>query len=245
MAVVAKMPKRCSPQSKTSPMNNRLSLRLINKSYGRKNTRIEALRDVSFTLGCGEFLAIHGPSGSGKSSLLNILGLIDSPNSGEYHFNHQAIEKLSQQARCDYRRQHIGFIFQNHQLIPAMTVAENIAYPLLLNKIDRRTIKQEVGLFLEKIDLSHRAKHLPKQLSGGERQRVGIARALIKKPQLVIADEPSASLDHAHAHACLQLMHELNQTHGASFVIASHDNFVIDHCDRNLTLIDGHLSSTS
>ena len=226
-------------------MNTRVNLQAIDKCYGRGQQRVIALKGISLSLNAGEFLAIHGPSGSGKSSLLNILGLIDTPSSGEYKFNQQAMGKLSNKERCEYRRQHIGFIFQQHQLIPAMSVAENIAYPLLLNKLSRNAVSQELDYFLDKIGLSHRAKHLPKQLSGGERQRVGIARALIKKPQLVIADEPSASLDHEHAHACMKLMRELNREQGASFVIASHDKFVIDHCDRSLKLIDGHLEATS
>jgi len=245
MGAMARMPKLASRPSLAKPVSTRISLQSISKRYGRGTNQVEALKDVSLSLGTGEFLAIRGPSGSGKSSLLNILGLIDSPNSGRYQFNNQAIEQLNQQQRCDYRRQHIGFIFQHHQLIPAMTVAENIAYPLLLNKINRKTIKQEVSCFLDKIGLSQRAKHLPKQLSGGERQRVGIARALIKKPQLIIADEPSASLDHKQAQTCLQLMRELNQQYGASFVIASHDNFVIEYCDREIKLLDGRMGTAS
>ena len=120
-----------------------------------------------------------------------------------------------------------------------MTVFENIAYPLYLNGMATAQIRAEVNALLEKIGLTQRHRHLPRQLSGGERQRVGIARALIKKPKLVIADEPSASLDHQHAYASLQLMRELNREHGASFLIASHDAFVIEQCDRKISLFDG------
>ena len=225
-------------------MSVHLVLNSISKRYGVANNTTTALEDISFTLNEGEFLAVQGPSGSGKSSLLNICGLIDSPSQGQYHLNGQAMQTLSERERCEFRRQAIGFIFQRHQLLPAMTVFENIAYPLFLNAVKASQIKLEVNALLEKVGLSHRSKHLPKQLSGGERQRAGIARALIKRPQLVIADEPSASLDHKQAHASLVLMRELNEVYGASFILASHDVFVIDHCDRKIHLQDGRLATS-
>ncbi len=224
-------------------MSIRLALHAITKHYGHGENQVAALQNISFSLAEGEFLAVQGPSGSGKSSLLNICGLIDQPSEGQYYLNGRAVEQLSVKQRCDYRRREIGFIFQRHQLLPAMTVYENIAYPLFLNKVKAKQIKQEVMPLLEKIGLGHRCNHLPKQLSGGERQRVGIARALIKRPQLVIADEPSASLDHQHAHTSLMLMRELNEQQGASFILASHDAFVVKHCDRKINLLDGSLSS--
>ncbi len=225
-------------------MNTRLKLDAISKRYGGDKNSITALQDISFTLTEGEFLAIQGPSGSGKSTLLNICGLIDNPSDGDYYLNGISVAQLSISERCTYRRRDIGFIFQRHQLIPAMTVYENIAYPLLLNGVQPKQIKHDVNQLLNTMGLEHRRKHLPKQLSGGERQRVGVARALIKRPQLVIADEPSASLDHQHAHAGLQLMRELNKQYGASFLIASHDAFVIDHCDRKIELLDGQLEAS-
>lgn len=218
-------------------MGVRLALHGISKRY----KAINALKNICLTLDAGEFLAVQGPSGSGKSSLLNICSLIDSPCEGQLSLNGQIVSQLGQRKRCDYRRRDIGIIFQRHQLIPAMTVFENIAYPLLLNQMRPTQIKNEVNQFIDKIGLNHRKQHLPKQLSGGERQRVGIARALIKKPQLVIADEPSASLDHKNAQTCLSLMRELNQQAEASFLIASHDPFVIKFCDRKIELVDGCL----
>lgn len=226
-------------------MTIRLELAAVSKSYGHDKNRVTALHEISFTLAEGEFLAVQGPSGSGKSTLLNICGLIDNPSDGRYTLNGAAVAQLSVNERCAYRRREIGFIFQRHQLIPAMTAYENIAYPLLLNGIKAKQIKHDVNQLLNTMELEHRRKHLPKQLSGGERQRVGIARALIKRPQLVIADEPSASLDHQHAHAGLQLMRELNREYGASFLIASHDPFVIDHCDRKIELLDGRLGTST
>jgi putative ABC transport system ATP-binding protein len=226
-------------------MSTRLVLNAIGKSYGSGDSPVTALAEITLTLKEGEFLAIQGPSGSGKSTLLNICGLIDQPSSGDYYLNDTPVTQLNSEQRCTLRRKALGFIFQRHQLIPAMTVSENIAYPLLLNHVPARQIRHDVEQLLSKLDLSHRRKHLPKQLSGGERQRVGIARALIKRPQLVIADEPSASLDHQHALTGLQLMRELNQAFEASFLIASHDPFVIDYCDRKLTLQDGRIGEPS
>jgi len=225
-------------------MSARLALNAIGKSYGSGDNPVTALAAITLTLKEGEFLAIQGPSGSGKSTLLNICGLIDQPSCGDYYLNDTPVTLLNSQQRCTLRRKALGFIFQRHQLIPAMTVSENIAYPLLLNHVPARQIRHDVEQLLSKLDLTHRRKHLPKQLSGGERQRVGIARALIKRPQLVIADEPSASLDHQHALAGLQLMRELNQAFEASFLIASHDPVVIDYCDRVITLQDGRIGET-
>jgi len=217
----------------------RLVLDTVAKSYVAGKGTVTALQNISLSLSEGEFLAIQGPSGSGKSSLLNICGLIDTPSAGQYHLSGQAMGQCSPSQRCEYRRRDIGFIFQHHQLLPAMTVYENVAYPLYLNKVRPKKIKSEVTRLLDKIGLSHRGHHLPVQLSGGERQRVGIARALIKCPQLVIADEPSANLDHKHAHSSLMLMRKLNEQYGASFIIASHDAFVIEHCDSTINLLDG------
>ncbi len=225
-------------------MTARVELENISKHYGTGVNRVTALRDISLIVEEGEFLAIQGPSGSGKSTLLSICGLIDFPDCGAYRLNGQSVTQLSIDSRCNQRRWEIGFIFQRHQLIPTMTVYENVAYPLFLNGAKSREIRSKVELLLEKIGLSSRRKHLPRQLSGGERQRVGIARALIKQPKLIIADEPSANLDHGHSHASLKLMRELNKEQGASFIIATHDTFVIEHCDRTIQLIDGSMEAS-
>ncbi len=220
-------------------MMPRVMLNAISKRYHSGKNSVTALQSITLTLHAGEFLAIAGPSGSGKSSLLNICGLIDTPSSGHYQLDSIHLAQLTSHQRCNFRRHHIGFIFQRHQLIPAMTVFENIAYPLYLNGLSSKQINRKVNVMIKKIGLSQRHNHLPKQLSGGECQRVGIARALIKNPKLIVADEPSASLDHAHTHASLQLMRELNQEYGASVIIASHDPAVIEQCDRKVSLLDG------
>ena len=224
-------------------MSARLVMRAVRKDYVVGGQAVHALADISLTLAAGEFLAVQGPSGSGKSTLLNICGLIDSATEGHFELDGETVTGLDMRERCRRRRRDIGFIFQRHQLIPAMTVFENIAYPLYLNGIRAREIRQRTLIMLDAIGLLKRQKHLPHQLSGGERQRVGVARALIKQPRLVIADEPSASLDHDTADAILLLMHELNERLRASFLVASHDSFVIEHCHRVLYLADGCLES--
>ncbi len=222
-------------------MSLRLQLSGISKRYGEGAASVLALDSVSLALAAGEFLVVEGPSGSGKSTLLSICGLLESADEGNMRFDGVAVERLTAEQRCGQRRRSIGFIFQHHQLIPAMTVFENIAYPLVLNREPRARIKSQVELLMDRVGLGARRNHLPKRLSGGERQRTAIARALIKRPRIVIADEPSASLDHQRAHECLTLMRELNTEIGASFLIASHDPFVIGHCDRKIILRDGRL----
>lgn len=222
-------------------MSLRLQLSGISKRYGEGAASVLALDSVSLALAAGEFLVVEGPSGSGKSTLLSICGLLESADEGNMRFDGVAVERLTAEQRCGQRRRSIGFIFQHHQLIPAMTVFENIAYPLVLNREPRARIQSQVELIMDRVGLGARRNHLPKRLSGGERQRTAIARALIKRPRIVIADEPSASLDHQRAHECLTLMRELNTEIGASFLIASHDPFVIGHCDRKIILRDGRL----
>lgn len=219
----------------------RLQLSGISKRYGEGDASVLALDNVSLALAAGEFLVVEGPSGSGKSTLLSICGLLESADEGDMHFDGVAVERLTAEQRCRHRRQSIGFIFQHHQLIPAMTVFENIAYPLVLNREPSARIQSQVERLMDRVGLAARRNHLPKCLSGGECQRVAIARALIKRPRIVIADEPSASLDHQRAHECLALMRELNGEIGASFLIASHDPFVIGYCDRKILLRDGRL----
>lgn len=220
---------------------NQVELHAVGKCYTQGKNSVTALENISFSLALGEFVGVQGPSGSGKSTLLHICGLLDSASSGSHRMGGKDIQRLAAYERCALRRQHIGFIFQHHQLLPALTVYDNIAYPLFLNGMTSGQIKQRVGDMLQRIGLHPRRHHLPRQLSGGECQRVGIARALIKRPQLVIADEPSASLDHTQVSIGLALMRELNAANGATFIIASHDDAVINHCDRKIVLRDGRL----
>lgn len=224
-------------------MTANVELEAVVKRYTRGKITVNALASVSLSVADGEFLGIEGPSGSGKSTLLNICGLLDSPTSGSHRMSGINMKNLAERERCALRNKHIGFIFQRHGLLPTFTVYENIAYPLFLNGMTSRQIRPLVVDMLRRIGLQRRHNHLPRQLSGGECQRVGIARGLIKKPKLIIADEPSASVDHAQTLIALALLREFN-VDGASFIIASHDNVVINSCDRKITLVDGCTVST-
>ncbi len=212
----------------------------IAKVYHLGNNRIHALKHASFTVSSGEFIALKGPSGSGKSTLLNICGMLDSCDEGQYLFDGKSID--TEQERSFIRRQHIGFIFQNFGLIPVMSAYENIEYPLLLAGVDAKGRKHAVEWVLDAVGISEFQKHLPDHLSGGQRQRVAVARALVKKPPLVIADEPTANLDTVTAESLIELMKGLCRETGSTFLIATHDDRMSAHCQRTLSLSDGVLS---
>lgn len=203
---------------------------------------IFALNEVSLTVQSNEFIVLQGPSGSGKSTLLNICGLIDAPDAGVYTWEGVEVWRQTSHERTVRRRDDIGFIFQEFNLFQALTVFENVEYPLWLTGTPRRQRIIRVMDMLEHIGLANRRKHLPQQLSGGERQRVGIARALIKKPKLVIADEPTANLDAHSTIRVVELMKSLAHTTQATLLIATHDDRVASHGDRIVQLRDGRLA---
>jgi putative ABC transport system ATP-binding protein len=213
----------------------------IHKSYHLGETRVSALRGVDLTIPPGEFLAIGGPSGSGKSTLLNICGLLDNPDQGRYWLQGEEMGGLAQDALAGVRRGRLGFIFQNFNLVPVMTAAENVEYPLLLLGLGRRERSRRVTQMLEAVGLADHGRHLPDRLSGGQRQRVAIARALVKQPTLVIADEPTANLDTATASQIIDLMQRLGSDQGTTFLIATHDERMIQRCHRMCHLVDGVL----
>ncbi|MBP9148600.1 MAG: ABC transporter ATP-binding protein [Rhodoferax sp.] len=218
-----------------------LTLRAIHKTYRMGAHVIAALQGVDLSVERGELLALTGPSGSGKSTLLNLCGLIDTPDSGEIELDAQPIRGLSEVQRTLLRRDALGFVFQSFNLVPVMTVAENVDYPLFLAGVPPAERRQRVAAQLEAVGLQEHAAHLPDALSGGQRQRVAIARALVKRPKLVIADEPTASLDSHTADQVLDLMRSLGHAEGAAFVMATHDNRLSARCDRIVNLCDGRL----
>lgn len=218
-----------------------VELRNVHKSYRLGSHLIHALQGVDLTLRRGELLALTGPSGSGKSTILNLCGLIDSADAGEVWLNGVAMNHLTETQRTLQRRDTIGFIFQSFNLVPVMTVAENVDYPLFLSGVPLAERRARVAAQLKAVGLHEHAQHLPDALSGGQRQRVAIARALIKRPSLVIADEPTASLDSHSADQVLDLMRERGHAEGAAFVIASHDERLTRRSDRILCLLDGRL----
>lgn len=216
-------------------------LRGVRKTYRLGSHVIPALQGVDLQVQRGELLALTGPSGSGKSTILNLCGLIDTADEGEVVLGGVTANGMNEDQRTLLRRDALGFVFQNFNLVPVMTVAENVDYPLFLAGVPAAERKARVRAQLEAVGLQDHAQHRPDALSGGQRQRVAIARALIKRPRLVIADEPTASLDSATADQVLELMRERCHAEGAAFVIATHDSRLTSRCDRVLALLDGRL----
>jgi putative ABC transport system ATP-binding protein len=222
-------------------MNAAIELRGAAKHYRLGDTDIPALRGIDLDVPAGAFLAVRGPSGSGKSTLLNICGLIDALDAGSYRLAGADVGGLDEVARTRLRRERIGFVFQSYNLVPVMTVAENVEYPLRLLGLADAQRRERVAEILEQVGLTDQADRRPDLLSGGQRQRVAIARALIKAPALVIADEPTANLDTATAAQIVGLMRDLGHRHGTTFLIATHDDRMTAHCDSVRTLTDGVL----
>jgi putative ABC transport system ATP-binding protein len=218
-----------------------LQLRGVHKTYRLGAHVVPALRGVDLNLMPGEMLALTGPSGSGKSTILNIAGLIDAPDQGQIVLRGRDVGRLDADEATLLRRDAIGFVFQSFNLVPVMTVAENVEYPLFLAGVPVAERRQRVGAMLEAVGLHEHARHRPDALSGGQRQRVAIARALVKRPTLVIADEPTASLDSHTADQVLDLMHEQGHAHGAAFLVATHDARLLGRCDRTIALLDGRI----
>ena len=218
-----------------------VALHGVHKTYRLGHHVIQALRGVDLQVQRGELLALTGPSGSGKSTILNLCGLIDSADAGDVQLGGVSVIGLNERERTLLRRDALGFVFQSFNLVPVMTVAENVDYPLFIAGIAQPERRERVLAQLEAVGLQDHAQHRPDALSGGQRQRVAIARALIKRPRLVIADEPTASLDSHTADQVLDLMRERGQAEGAAFVIATHDQRLTRRCDRVLALLDGRI----
>jgi putative ABC transport system ATP-binding protein len=217
-------------------------LRNVRKEYLLGQTRVEALKGISLSIGKGEFTAIAGPSGSGKSTILNMVGCIDTPTSGTVTINGQDIAGLSDKALTRYRRVTISFIFQSFNLIPVLSVYENIELPLLMQKLkDAGERSQRVMHFIEEVGLADRLKNKPGELSGGQRQRVAIARALVTKPLMVLADEPTANLDSTTGGKILDVMREINSREGTTFLFSTHDQRIMEHARKIVRIQDGDI----
>jgi len=222
-------------------MNNVVSMNQIGKTYHLDAVDVAALVDIDLEIRPNCFTVISGPSGSGKTTLLNLIGCIDQPNRGEVFVAGEAVQRLSDDALSDFRARHIGFIFQNFNLLPVLTVAENVEYPLLLARVPAAERKRRVGALLDAVGLADKARNIPGQLSGGQRQRVAIARALAPSPQLVLADEPTANLDSHTGAAIIALMREMQREHHVSFVFSSHDPEVLAAADDAVMIRDGRI----
>ncbi len=217
-----------------------IKLEGITKVFRTDEVETKALNSVSLEIKTGEFIAIMGPSGCGKSTLLNILGLLDNPTSGSYQLEGAEVGNLKERERTSIRKGKIGFVFQSFNLIDEMTVRENVELPLVYLRIPAATRKARVEAALEKMNISHRAQHFPRQLSGGQQQRVAIARATVIAPQLILADEPTGNLDSQNGTEVMNLLSTLNRE-GATIVMVTHSNHDADYAHRVVNLLDGNI----
>lgn len=213
------------------------------RSYGEGDTLLHALRGVSLSIAEGEFTAVVGPSGSGKSTLLNLVGGLDHPSQGQVMLVGRDVAQMSGNELSDFRRDHIGFIFQAYNLIPVLTVEENVEYVMLLQGVDKAERRRRVEEILGLLGLADRRKKKPNQLSGGQQQRVAIARAVVSRPNIVLADEPTANLDSTNGAKLLDMMRQLNQREKTTFVFSTHDPMVVERARRVVVLRDGELAS--
>jgi putative ABC transport system ATP-binding protein len=212
----------------------------LTKVFRTDEVETTALNQVSFEIKEGEFVAVMGPSGCGKSTLLNILGLLDNPTSGEYLFLEHEVSDYSEKQRAKLRKENIGFVFQNFNLIDELNVFENVELPLIYLGMKGSERKQRVEEVLEYMKIGHRKKHFPLQLSGGQQQRVAVARAVVAKPKLILADEPTGNLDSAHGEEVMNMLEELNQN-GTTLVIVTHSQRDAEYAQRIVRLFDGQI----
>jgi putative ABC transport system ATP-binding protein len=219
-----------------------LMIRTVNLTKSFRTELIEtiALSEINLEIKTGEFVAIMGPSGCGKSTLLNILGLLDTSDKGEYHFNGTDVTGFSERELSRMRRGNVGFIFQGFNLIDELTVFENVELPLLALKIKPSERKETVKNMLDKLQISHRSMHFPRQLSGGQQQRVAVARALITNPSLLLADEPTGNLDSQNGEKAMELLEQFN-AEGTTIVMVTHSLSHAERAHRIINLFDGHI----
>lgn len=216
-----------------------LEVKSISKIYGKGNNAVHALKDVSFSVDKGEYIAIVGESGSGKSTLLNIIGALDTPTEGKVIINNKDLFSMKDSELTVFRRRNIGFVFQGFNLIPELTVEQNIIFPVLLDykKPDRKYLEELLNI----LGLQERKNHLPSELSGGQQQRVAIGRALITKPSLILADEPTGNLDSKNSSEVISLLKESSQKYEQTIIMITHSRSIAQAADRVLRVSDGIL----
>ena len=220
-------------------MNRLVQIRDVHKFFTRGSERIDVLKGVNLDIPEGDFLALMGPSGSGKTTLLNLMGGLDSPTGGSVAVGDVEINRLSGGSLSKWRSQHIGFVFQLYNLLPVLTAERNVELPLLLTKLSKSERRKRVGIALKVVGLADRAKHFPRQLSGGQEQRVGIARAIVTDPTLLLCDEPTGDLDRKAGDEILELLQALNRDHGKTIVMVTHDPHAAERAQRTLHLEKG------
>ena len=224
-------------------MSDLVTAEAVSRSFPLDHSQVRALDEATLQVSAGEFLAIAGPSGSGKTTLLNLIGCIDKPTSGRIMLNGVDTSQLTAAQTTALRREKIGFVFQTFNLIPVFTASENVEYPLLLKGVSGSERRSRVAAALDSVGLSERAEHRPDLLSGGERQRVAVARAIVHRPALVLADEPTANLDTQNATQLIDLMRKLNRDLGLTFIFSTHDQRLLEHTPRIVGLCDGRVVS--
>jgi len=212
----------------------------LQKRYRTDEVETTALDNVNIEVKPGEFAAIMGPSGCGKSTLLNVLGMLDNPSGGEYHFLEYEVARYTERQRANLRKQNIGFVFQSFNLIDELTVYENIELPLLYLKKTSAERKARVNELLEQMNIMPRKNHIPQQLSGGQQQRVAVARAVVAKPKLILADEPTGNLDSAHGDEVMKMLTDLNEA-GTTVIMVTHSPSYAEYANRIIHLFDGRV----
>lgn len=215
----------------------------LTREYGFGDNKVVALNHVSFSVEEGEFVTILGPSGSGKSTLLHLLGGVDKPTSGKVYIGGQSIYEMKERELTAFRRREIGQIYQFYNLIPVLNVEENICLPMLLDH--RQAERKDLDELLDLLGLTERVNHLPSELSGGQQQRVAIGRALISKPKLILADEPTGNLDQKNSREIIKLFRELNEKYGQTILLITHDEKIAEHAERILVIEDGQIVKDS
>ncbi len=221
-----------------------ISLEKVKKVYFLDTVEVDALKDITLDIHAGDFVSIAGPSGSGKTTILNLIGCVDKPTSGTVIVHGKNTSGLDDDSLTELRHTSIGFIFQTFNLIPVLNIRENVELPLLLDNQggDRKADRKDwVDFLVESVGLKDRMLHKPAELSGGQRQRIAIARALVMKPAIVLADEPTANLDSATGESILRLMHHMNETFGTTFIFSTHDPDIVEEADHIIRLKDGRI----
>ena len=219
-----------------------IRLKSLTKVYLTEEVETTALNNITLEVKEGEYVAVMGPSGCGKSTLLNILGMIDKPTSGEFYFYEEEVSKYSERQRANLRKNNIGFVFQSFNLIDELTVYENIELPLLYLGYSAAERKKRVSEAMETMEIIARKNHFPQQLSGGQQQRVAVARAVVARPKLILADEPTGNLDSAHGEEVMKILSELHEN-GTTIVMVTHSPAYAEYSQRIVHLFDGHVVS--
>lgn len=226
-------------------MSSILKLESIGKSYEDGENKIDVLKNISFSMKKGDFFSIQGPSGSGKSTLLNIIGALTLPDTGELFLDGKKISSYYKSGTIhEYRLNHIGFVFQNHHLMPDFSILENVMMPLLISKVSQKEAKERALAILDKVGMVDRADHHPSQVSGGESQRAGVARAVITRPSIILADEPTGNLDQKNSEKFINLLLDLRENEDLTVLVVTHDRALAEAASKRYILTSGTLSES-